>query len=625
MSVTASFDESNGLFKRLSESKAISTSSAGRNYAVSSNIALHKFLLEKWGFSMPLALSYRNNLQKPRFAYFANDLVISGDELDKQSTKSVMNSYSLSLSKSNSRNWFVKNTLDKLTLEHTQSNSRSRTALAADTSRLTTYRGNYRLDPKVSFRLLGQTFSVLPQTIALNALYTENLVRSYFRTSPDSTFDFSTTGSQFRKTLNPSFNVAYAPHRTTNASFDFSQNRDSVGTRGDFGEEVSRTQTLNSSFSEDLKLFRPRLSYNASYTEDHRFEIRREEDFRNVSNNARYGVDGTVSLQRIVRLLTRIRDETKDSLAAVGSPAWFARQVESFVEKIQDPSVGWSRQRSSNYLSVRRRPDLDYQFGLVDTLPAEDVSANSYPGRGQTDAFNASSGLKMKVLTVAAAYNESVNKSYAYGNIETRTHSTSYPNANVRVTRLEAIPLLKKYARTSSITTAFNQTYEERYQDSTLQSDSKTMSLSPAVSWQTNWVIGLSSTVDVSYTETVGKTYQGVFEVPSRSLSRGVSVSLAYTFSAPRGLSLPLLGGIRFASNMAVNLTVSGNRNTNYSSDLTVPIYDSSVLQADLGLSYNFSSSITGGANLSYLQNKETIRDQDTKRVGVNVWTNINF
>jgi hypothetical protein len=134
--------------------------------------------------------------------------------------------------------------------------------------------------------------------------------------------------------------------------------------------------------------------------------------------------------------------------------------------------------------------------------------------------------------------------------------------------------------------------------------------------------------VDLTYSETVTNDYQGLRPLISRSLSRGGSVTLGYTFSAPRGLGLPLLKGVKFSSSLTTNLGISYNRNTNYSGyggDLNTPIYDSSVLQADLGMSYNFSSSITGGANFSYSQNKESVRNQDTKRVSINIWTNINF
>jgi hypothetical protein len=375
----------------------------------------------------------------------------------------------------------------------------------------------------------------------------------------------------------------------------------------------------------------PRFTFSSSYTEDYRFENRREEDVRNVSNNARYGVDATVNIQGIVRFFTRLRDEKKDTLASVGSPAWLAKQLEEFVLKLQNPSFSYSHLRNSNYLNVTERPDIRYQFGLDDSISSDLVTPGSFPGRGATDSYVVTSGLNLKFLTVQGAYNANTNRTFIFGNIETRVQSISYPNANIRLLRLEALPFLKSLAHQSSISSTFNQSVERRYQvgDSlVLQSDTKNFSFSPLASWQTNWVRGITSTVDLTYSETVTNDFQGLVALTTKSLTRGGSISLGYTFSAPRGLSLPFLKGVRFASSLAMNLGLSYNRNTNYSGyagDLNTPIYDSSVLSADLGMSYNFSASITGGANFSYSQNNERVRNQDTKRVSLNIWTNINF
>jgi len=43
-------------------------------------------------------------------------------------------------------------------------------------------------------------------------------------------------------------------------------------------------------------------------------------------------------------------------------------------------------------------------------------------------------------------------------------------------------------------------------------------------------------------------------------------------------------------------------------------------------MSYNFSASITGGANFDYAENKDINNpNASSKRVGLNVWANINF
>ena len=262
-------------------------------------------------------------------------------------------------------------------------------------------------------------------------------------------------------------------------------------------------------------------------------------------------------------------------------------------------------------------------------MPSEDVAAGSFPGRGMTDSYGISSGLGFKFVSIQGGYNGQISKTFNYGGGERRTTSTTYPILSVRLSGLEALPFLKNISRSSSLSSGFNQFIDRTYdviRDSlTLISDSKTVSFNPLISWQSNWVKGISTTIDITYSETNANSYLGVTVVPSKNLSRGGSASIAYTFSAPRGIRLPFLGGLRFTSNLSVNLTVNYNRSTSYSLDLENPTSDTQTSGADIGLSYNFSSSITGGANFDYSQNKEMLSNQDSKRVGLNVWTNINF
>lgn len=626
-SFSFAFDESNGRFKRLSDSKEIADQSAGQNYAVGANVSLNKLLPENWSFNIPVALNYHKSRQEPRFSNFANDLELIGAEREKEVSTSISRSYTLHISKANSKNWLLKQTMDRLSFDHNRSQAFFQSAQHCDSSEVINYQGSYTLDPKLSFKLLNQTFSVFPQNLSFGAAYTDNFVKSYYRAHSDSTFKLSTI--QKRKTLNPSFSTSYSPHSILNTNFNLSQSRDSVSEKKRLGEEVGRNQSFNATLTKDLKIISPTASFNSSYNEDHRFEIRDTADYRNVSNNSRYGINSQVDLKRIVKFFTRLRDESKDSLLMPGSPMWIVKQVEQFVDYLQNPSLSFSRQRSSSYLQVKGRPALKYQWGIVDSIPSLDISPNSYPGRGMTDNYGITSGMNYKFVSISASYNGMVGRTFLPSGDENRTTSRSYPNANLRISRVEALPLLKKYTNSSSITSGYNQTMEYRYaitNDSTkLDSDSKQSSFNPLLGWQANWIKGITSTVEINYNETNSHQYSGTSVVPARSLSRGGSVSLAYTFSAPRGINLPFMKGIKFASNLSTNLSISYNRNTSYSLDLQNPTNNTSTLSTMLGLSYNFSTSVTGGANFDYTQNKETNSEQDSKRVGLNIWMNINF
>ncbi|KPK68372.1 hypothetical protein AMJ87_12045, partial [candidate division WOR_3 bacterium SM23_60] len=297
----------------------------------------------------------------------------------------------------------------------------------------------------------------------------------------------------------------------------------------------------------------------------------------------------------------------------------------------QSVKLNYSRQRNSSYLNVRVRPDTRYQWGLVDSVPAGDVAPGSYPGRGVLDTYGANSGLNFKVVSMTGGYTGRLNKTYSYGGDEVRTRSISYPNLTVNVQRLEAFPLLKNFVKTSSISSSFNQSYEERYDFKAtdtiprLLSDSKGKSFDPLIRWSANWNKGISSNIDFAYSETKGNNYSVTDTVPSLTTNRRGSLRLGYTFSAPRGLSLPLLGGIKFSTNATVNLGLNYSRTTSYYRDLQIPTNDTSTLGANIDISANFSSSITGGFNLDYSQTNDKNSVQDIRRVALNLWMNINF
>ncbi len=625
--INFSFNESNGRFRRLSEGKEISSQSAGRYYSLGGSLSLDKFLPRSWYFSIPLSVNYNNSAYNPRFWYNASDLEVDPGDEEKLRETSQSQSYTIQLSKSNSRNWFLKQTLDRLSLNHDRSYSNNLNPTACDTSRTQNYSASYSLDPKARVKVLNQTFTLLP-TIGVSSGYASNEVRSYTRTDISKSFQ----RSQFarHKSLSPSYNLTYSPHAVLNTGFSFSEIRDSLNHHyGTFGEEVSRNQTMNASFQKNILILSPVLTYNAGYTEDHRFEIRQDNDYRNVTNTSRYGVSGGVDIKKAVKFLTGLRDEKKDSLIQSGSPMWIIKGIEKVIDYLQNPSLSYSRQRGSSYLQVMERPDPKYQFGLIDSLPKSLYAPTSYPGRSVTDNYGINSGFSYHIVSLSGSYSSQVSQSLLNSGQISKNVSQSYPNASLHISRLEALPLLKKYTHSSSINTSFNQDFARSYtvngaNPPELQSDSRTLSLSPLASWQANWVKGISTTADVTYSETKTKLYLAGTEVENRTLNRGGSLTAGYSFSAPNGLKLPFLHGVKLASTMSMNVNVNFSRATTYGPDQQ-PTADNTTLGSSLGLSYNFSASITGGATFDYAENKDRNSNTGTKRVGVNIWANINF
>ncbi len=634
-----SYSESNGKFKRLSEAKGLSEQGPGRSYGLNTSISLNKFLPQDWYFNIPLGLSYSKTTQEPRFSSFiARDVELdeSGRAIEK--SVSTVRGYNITISKSNSKNWLMKQTLDNLSIYHDRTMSTSNSARQTDTSDTKTYRGSYTIGPKASIKILRQSISLLPQNISFTSLYTDNLLKSYYRDSLDQDYSPTPGYPQRKRTLNPSFSADYSPHQIISTSYNFSQTRDSVSNKRRYGEEVGRSQSVDSRISKELLIINPSLQFNSSYNEDHRFEIRHPDDVRGINNSSLVSISSIADIKKFVKFLTHLRDETKDTLQVPGSPLWVLKQVETFVDYLQNPNITLSRQKSSGYFS-RVRPGLKYQWGLIDTIPTDEIDPRSYSSRNITDNFSINNvGINYKIISISGSYTNQWTRSIGYSGTENRTNAKSYPGSNLRISRVEMLPVLKKYAHTSSINVGYNQNYQSVYMvnpDTTpeLTSDSKTIAFNPLLGWQANWKRGISTNTSINYSETQSRQYSGSQINPSKSINWGGSFSLGYTFSAPKGLSLPLLQGIKFASNLSTNVTYNYTRSIAYAASLTYPneldtenpINDTENSSIDISLSYNFSASVTGGATLNYSRNRDRIFNNNYRRVGLNIWTNINF
>uniref|UniRef100_A0A7C4XB48 Gliding motility protein SprA N-terminal domain-containing protein n=1 Tax=candidate division WOR-3 bacterium TaxID=2052148 RepID=A0A7C4XB48_UNCW3 len=637
--ISLAYEESNGRFKRLSETNALSQQGIVKNFGTNASFALNKFLPESWGFNIPLGLSYYRSKQQPRFSSFiANDLELDESERKKEEEINTTGGYTIRLTKSGSKNWLLKHTLDRLSFDHDRTVSASFAPRRADTSEIRNYRGGYSLEPNLSFSLLRQQFSVLPQNLSFNAHYSDSRVKSYYRNTLDSAYKTLEGYPQHRRTLNPSFSLNYSPHKIINTGYSFSQNRDSVSEKRRFGEEVGRNQSFNASASRSLVIFNPTVSFNTGYNEEHTFEMRQPQDYRSISNNSRINLSSSFDLRKFLRFFTTMRDESKDTLQIPGSPLWILRQIEIFVDYIENPMFSFSRQKGSGYYSTVR-PDLRYQWGLLDTIPRDEIAPGSYSTRSVSDNYNINSGLRYKILNLNGGYGYQVTRNFTLSGNENRTVSYTYPNADLRISRVEMLPFLKKYTHSSSVNLNFNQNYQRQYTVTPdtlpeLTSFSKSISLNPLLGWQANWVKGITTNTSVNYSQTDALQYAGSYVNPTRSVNRGGSFSIGYTFSAPGGLSLPFLKGIKFASNMSTSFDVNYSRNTTYAAsqenpdvlDLAHPTSDGESMSFGISMNYNFSSSVTGGADFDYSASKDrTLLLTDTKRVNLNIWVNINF
>ncbi len=618
------FSESNGRFKRLSEGKGIGTSGNNQSLSFSSTYSLNKVLPDRWNFSLPFSYSLSRSQSDPRFSYLSEDLELDPGEARRQRSTSRSDRYGLSFSKSGSRHWFPKYAFDNLSLGADLGKSYNKGSTNLDSSRQLSLRGGYRLDPKIGFAIGRERFSLAPQSISFQSGYNDNYATSFSRPNVDSAYRRSTTVRS--RLLSPSFSTSYSPHRILNTSYSFAETRDSVSRRRRWGEEVARNQSVSASVSQELFVVAPTLSYRGGYNEDHGFALRRPEDLRNVGNSSDYSASGSFKMSKMLKSLTGLRDESKDTVVLSGSPQWVLMQIEKFSNQVRDPTLNLSRSKTSSYQMIRARPEWRYQFGVQDTVPSELLKNQSLQNRQIRDNLGTSSGLSVAMFNVSFGYNKGITTNLVWGTNNTKTITREYPDLTVTVSQVEKLPFLVRYVSTSSVSSSFNQVIETRGDfkpDSALNitEESRTYEFSPLASWQINWKKGINSSVDVRHSQGYSIRYDAG-EFRTNHKTEGVDASLAYSFSAPTGIHLPLLQKIHFKSTLTVNLSAGYSKHLEWIPEtypLTKPS-DYSTFTSRLGLSYQFSNSINGGSDVDYSQNKNNNTNINTKIIGVNFW-----
>jgi hypothetical protein len=157
---------------------------------------------------------------------------------------------------------------------------------------------------------------------------------------------------------------------------------------------------------------------------------------------------------------------------------------------------------------------------------------------------------------------------------------------------------------------------------------------SPLLSWQTTWKKHISTTISANYT--LGSTFSFLNEAGTNrsevnSATRGLELSLTYSFSAPQGIKLPFLRKVRFSSDLSVSWSVRYANTLRRQRAWLAGVPETWTAQQDdnsvsttLGASYRFSRSIEAGLNTGYSRNKG-LAPTTTETMDLDIWVLFRF
>ena len=292
--------------------------------------------------------------------------------------------------------------------------------------------------------------------------------------------------------------------------------------------------------------------------------------------------------------------------------------------------VDVSRSVNTAFNNVRGNPSPLYRFGFSENPEMVGIDTGGIEAiRKRADRLDESRDLRISTgvtiaerLSVTGGYDRSWSDREG-SSTHTRNVTVKWPNMSIDLSGVEKWAIWGEMMELSSIGFGYsrNSTVSENL-GTGLVSRNESTSLTPR--WGVTWRNKLRTNLTSSYS--TSSNIQNTQETKTSSLNLGTDFS--YNLSAPNGLGIPGLRGIRFQSRMdltgAVNFTRSSSVRVE-GSGFEVPLGGSKNLSLSPGARYQFSDKISGGLTLRYNRSSKNLTGEVITTFGVSLNTSFIF
>lgn len=623
-------------FQQLNMNKV--TPSNKTDYHIDGTLALGKLFPKVWGFNLPLSYNRNKSIGLPKYKT-GSDIILDDEQSRKEKSVNGFTNEAISFSKSSqSSNPLSHILIEPLKLNASNNISHSITPTNMDSTRQMNASGTYNFVPGIKpIKILNLfDFYYFPKNINASSGYAKNWSKQFIFEGKK----WKGTTHNIKRYLTSTKGVQYGPINIFTGSYSDNETRDlDINYENDslkkrFGEITNLNKTFSTSFSPTFSDWsRPMLSFNTNYIEDRKPENRNmvQDSFpvRNVGNSNTTSFSFDFAISKLLKAITHIRDESKDSTTMTGSPRWLAIKLENFSNFITRPSISVSRHRQTSFGLLKRKPSWEYQFGLREGIPRDfkhpEPTYNTNDTKNISDNFSASSGFSTRILNINTSYSTSKSTNTNINMKSSQTsRSTTWPSLGLQFPQLTKFFPKNKILKTASASINYrrdkssNETSAEG-----IQTESNNESWGP--SFQMIWIREIRTNISANFSVNKSSNYTtGLYQTTSRTT--GYSLSISYAFNAPTGLKFPFLGNkIHFSSNLDAGLDVNYSNNYSISSNFPEPTNNTINYMLSPRLSYNFSNSITGGLIGNYSMMNDKKQDNKSSTTGLDVWVEFKF
>lgn len=567
--------------------------------SVNANVGVDKFLPASWGLNIPVSFNYRRSSSTPKY-FPGRDRLVTGDlapdELQLVRTINRQSGFNISFRRqAQSENFFVKNTIDKLSFSLGQTTSHAENP-SVNFSDNTSWSGN--LDYRVEFGrnnyisllswvpnlpLIGKVkatkFYFTPQNLAFGARGSRTEVRSQNRLQSTSTQD----SVKVVETLN------YTVDRTGRANMKIFENlvvditrTHKADMRGHLLHEIFTNKPRDLNVTQNFTVrYTPTvfgwLNNSFNYTANYSLNdnIQQGRTGKSATNSVSRSADFTLRLQQLARSIfgggdkpkTPGRGERPQPRTDPGNQLLIFQEgkkeersgislnplklFSGFISKFRDINFNYSeRTNVSQFGLAAGQPSLKFQFGLSDTTNIGTVEglATQSLNFSENRSYRAGSGLTLgRAFDVGLTYNHNeqrnettqISGSFSDSWLNFNKFDMPFPEVTVRISGLEKIPLFNNIFRTVSLSHGFSGQRDvtwNREPDNVTQ-ESFTTNFRPLGKLDLNFNNGITGNIQMNRSVTLSRS-KAVGSGANRTTR--ADISLTATYAKQSGFKLPI-------------------------------------------------------------------------------------
>jgi hypothetical protein len=620
--------------------KTRGTGTTVTRYTASSTLNLDRFTPPVWNWMLPATYAWSRDFSEPRYA-INSDIRLEGTETWAFRTESSKWDTSIQWRRSGRSDGFLgRYLLDPVHIRHALGNGWGRTPGTCDSTENEniTFAYDLSLGRMSLFRVpVLEDIRLRPTRLGFGIGWKRGRNVMYDIANQDTVLTRNDTERALLTDGNISFNLwkGFTTSYSLSVRRDMYYPWDEPQTGINIGREVSRNQSVSATQEINFWNFlKPRISWDVRYgmsrLSPHTSSGVDTLSRPDVGSDVTARLNLRLGLAHSIRSIARLRDERLDETAVPGSPRWLLSKMERWADRITDPNIVFSRSRGSDYNDVPFTPPSAYQFGFEPRI------AGLHPyNRTESGSVQISGGYRpTNTMSVRVEYSDSESKSF-YSGFWNRTDNTTWPSVTVSWSGLEKYaPLV--FLRNGSVSSSYRR---ETSTSSRIESDSltpvsksETSRWSPLLSFTGTFDNKVQLTLSDNMSATETRNFTGT-SVVVHSGSNSAQLKLAYSFSAPGGLAIPIpiLNRLRLSFRSDLTTSLSITRSTG-NSEVTGGQTGETQVQSDKtewriepSASYDFGM-VTASMTAIYGWKKDKVNNQyDQKDVGLNLSVTINF